>query len=373
MSHSYDVIVLGLGAVGSAAAYHLARRGRRVLGLDRFAPPHAHGSSHGGSRIIRRAYFEGARYLPLIERAYTLWHDLEEEAGETLLHVTGGLNIGPLEGRVVRGAREAAEAQKLEHAVLDAAAVQARFPAFALRQGEVAVWEAGAGFLNPERCIAAHLGAARRRGATLRFDEPALGWKSDGEGVAVTTPRATVRAGRLVLAAGGWLRDLLPELPLSIERQVNGWFRPRRHPAHFAPSRCPVFIWERGGGDVFYGFPNTGAGVKAGLHHRGTLTDHPDALDRRVSEADIAAVRAALRRLLPHADGPLAAAAVCFYTNTPDQHYRLGRHPEHPPVVFASACSGHGFKASNAVGEALADLAMERSPKIDLAPFGEAL
>ena len=368
MQKTYDVIVVGLGAVGSAAAYHLARQGWHVLGLDRFAPPHGQGSSHGGSRIIRRAYFEGTQYLPLIERAYTLWRDLEAATGETLLHVTGGLNIGPPESDVVAGARRAAEAHGLEHEVLSAGAVRHRFPAFRLPQAYAAVWEAGVGVLDPERCIAAHLAEARRYGATLCMEEPALGWQIKGEGVAVTTPRATYLAARLVLAAGGWLHELMPALRLTIERQVTGWFVPRARREEFQSGRFPIFI-ASDGREVVYGLPDLGRGVKVGLHHAGALVDHPAALDREVHPADVAAIRAALRWLLPGADAPAARASVCFYTNTSDRNYRIGHHPDHRAVVFASACSGHGFKASNAVGEALADLAMNNDPAVDLAPF----
>ena len=371
MARTYDAIVVGLGAVGSAAVYHLARRGQRVLGLDRFVPPHAQGSSHGGSRIIRRAYFEGMRYLPLLERGYALWEQLEAATGEALVHTTGGLHLGPPGGALVEGAQQAAEALALDYERLDAAAVRARFPAFHLPDDHVAIWEAGAGFLVPERCIAAHLAEAHRHGATLHTDEPALTWKQHGDGVRVTTPRGTYAAGRLVLAAGGWLATLLPDLhlPLLIERQVNAWFEPHTQPEVFAPARCPIFIWEQAGDDVFYGFPDAGAGVKVGLHHRGAVVERPEAVERTVLSEDVDDIRAPLRRLLPAADGPPTRAAVCFYTNTPDRHYLIDRHPAHEGVVFASACSGHGFKASCAIGEALAHLALGTPPPVDVSAF----
>ncbi len=371
MTSSFDAVVVGLGAVGSAAAYHLARGGRRVLGLDRFAPPHTMGSSHGGSRIIRKAYFEGARYLPLIERAYALWRELEAASGETLVRFVGGLNVGPPEGEVVAGARQIAGAFGLVHDVLTGDEVQARFPAFRVPEGQVAVWEREAGLLHPEACVRAHLAQARRHGAALHLDEPATAWQPDGGGVRVTTARATYRAERLVLCAGGWIKALLADLdlPLVVERQVNGWFRPKAHAAQLGPARCPIYLWEYAPDALLYGFPDLGEGVKAGLHHHGQRVDHPDALARAVTAADEAALRAVLRRLLPDADGPLARAAVCFYTNTPDEHYLIDRHPAHPQTAFASACSGHGFKASNAVGEALADLACDAAPQVDVEAF----
>ena len=367
----FDTIVVGLGAVGSAAVYHLAQRGQRVLGLDRFAPPHTLGSTHGGSRIIRKAYFEGQHYLSLLERAYVLWHDLEAASGQSLLNLCGCLNVGAPESEIINESRRSAEVIGAAYEVLSPEVVRRRFPAFHLPDGEVAVFDAEAGLLNPEGCIEAHLDQARRHGATLHFDEPALGWQPDGNGVAVTTAQATYRAGRLVLAAGGWIKDLLAtlKLSLSVERVTNAWFQPRANPAHFDPSRCPVYIWEYDADLYFYGFPNLGPGVKAGLHYEGAVVDHPDAVARTVSEADSAAVGAVLGRLLPDAVGSLNDAAVCFYTNTPDKHYLIDQHPEHPHVVFASSCSGHGFKASNAVGEALVDLVMGRDLKVDIEAF----
>lgn len=370
----YDTIVLGLGAVGSAAAYHLARRGRRVLGLDRFAPPHTYGSSHGGSRIIRKAYFEGAMYVPLLDRAYVLWRELEREADTTLLHLTGGLMIGGKDSTLIRGARESAEAHGIPHELLPAGTVQARFPAFRLPDDHVALWEPEAGWLDPEACIRAHLDAARRHGADLHVDEPAIAWHADAEGVEVTTGRAAYRARTLAVCAGGWMKELVPDLDLllRVERQVNGWFRPKADARVLAPERCPVYLWEYAPGFLLYGFPDLGRGVKAGLHHHGVCVDHPDALQRDVEAGDVEALRGVLRRLLPGADGPLVHAATCFYTNTPDEHYAIGRHPRDARVVVASACSGHGFKASSAVGEAVADLVEGGPAHVDLAPFDPA-
>lgn len=374
-SHTHrqlEAIVVGLGAVGSAAIYHLARRGQRVLGLDRFAPPHTQGSSHGGSRIIRKAYFEGEMYLPLLDRGYDLWRALEAETGQSLMQITGGLNIGLPEQMVVAGARHAAETYGLTHEVLTPEEVRTRFPAFHVPEGHRAVWEAEAGLLYPETCIIAHLDAARHHGADVHLGEPVLKWKPDGEGVAVTTVSATYHAARLLLCAGGWIRDLLPDLdlPLRIERQVNGWFRPKANADYFTPARCPIYLWEFEPDALIYGFPDLGHGVKAGLHHQSEKVDHPDALDRVVHPADEAALRRRVRDLLPDADGKLVRAATCFYTNTPDEDYLIDTHPAHPQVLFASACSGHGFKASNAIGEALAERASGTSPTLDLARFG---
>ncbi len=367
----FDTIVVGLGADGSAAAYHLARQGQRVLGLDRFTPPHTLGSTHGGSRIIRKAYFEGQHYLALLERSYTLWHDLEAAIGETLITACGCLNIGAAGSVIVEASQQSAEALGVPYAVLSPGEVRERFPAFHLPEGHVAVFDEEAGFISPERGVQAHLDEAQRHGATLHFEEPALRWQPDGEGVVVETAQATYRAGHLILCAGGWIRDLLADLqlPLHVERVTNAWFRPRANPTHFDPVRCPVYIWDYEPDHTVYGFPDLGEGVKVGIHYDGTVVDHPDALHRTATEADAQAIRTVIRRLLPDTDSPAVRGAVCFYTNTPDRHYLIDHHPQHPQVVYASACSGHGFKVSCAIGEALAHMAMGVAPRVDLSAF----
>jgi sarcosine oxidase len=372
---AYDVIVVGLGAMGSAACWHLARRGARVLGVDRFDPPHGHGSSHGRSRIIREAYFESPLYVPLVRRAYELWAELEAATGERLLHQTGGLMLGPPDGAVVAGALASARQHALPYEELSAAEVVRRFPGFRPTVDMVGVWEPRAGWLAPERAIAAHLALAARHGAELRTNEPALRWRAGGgggAGVEVTTAYGTYAARRLVLAAGAWTRALLGpalDLPLVVERVVQHWFRPARATDLFAPGRFPIFICEYAPGLAWYGFPDAGDGVKAALHHHGELGVDPDALRRDVGPDEVAYVRALLRTFMPAADGPLAESAVCMYTNTPDEHFVIDAHPGHPEVVIASPCSGHGFKFSSAIGELVAELATEGRTAFDLTPF----
>jgi sarcosine oxidase len=366
----YDVIVVGLGAMGSAAAYHLARRGARVLGLDRFAPPHAFGSSHGRSRIIREAYFEDPLYVPLVQRAYALWDALQEESGREGLVRTGGLMIGPPDGVVVSGAVRSAREHGLPHEVLDAAAVHRRVPGFRPAADMVGVWEPRAGYVVPEAAIAAHLALAARYGAALHTDEPVVGWRATSAGVEVTTSRGAYAAERLVLAAGAWMPRLLGALdvPLAIERNVLHWFRPAHPTSLFDPDRFPIFICEYAPGLAWYGFPDAGDGVKVALHHQGERAD-PDALRRTVSPEEVAAVRALLGTFMPAADGPLAESAVCMYTNTPDEHFVIDRHPAHANVVVASPCSGHGFKFASAIGEQLAGLALGEVSSLDLTRF----
>jgi sarcosine oxidase len=371
MSGTYDVAVVGLGAMGSAAAFHLARRGRSVLGLDRFAPPHALGSSHGSTRIIREAYFEHPAYVPLVQRAYALWSELERASGRELLRITGGLMLGRSEGVLIGGARRSAEEHRLPHELLTAAEVRARFPALAPDDDMVAVCEPRAGVLFPERCIQAHLDLARKHGATLCFDEPATAWRSEGGGVRVATGQGEYRAAQLLLTAGSWMRAVTPglELPLTVERQVLYWFAPRADGPSFAPARCPIHLWEPSPRRFFYGFPDFGEGVKVALHHGGDVAD-PENVRREVGGDEVAAMRDLLRRFLPAADGALRSAAVCTYTNTPDEHFWIDRHPDHASVLIASPCSGHGFKFSSVIGEALADLLMEGRPRFDMTLFG---
>ena len=368
----YDAIVVGLGAMGSAAAYHLALRGKRVLGLDRFRPPHDLGSSHGRTRIIREAYFEHTLYVPLVRRAYELWAELEQASGRQLLLQTGGLMIGPPGGVLVTGAKRSAEDHKLAHEVLSAAELRRRFPVFAPPDDFVAVWEPRAGILFPELAIQTHLELAVRAGATLRFDEPILNWEPDGRGVRVSTASNQYRARRLLLSAGAWIGSLLPDLPLAlrVERQVMCWFESRG--SESASSRrllqAPIFIWEHAPRRFFYGFPDLGEGVKVAIHHEGEIT-RPEVLWREAQPEDVVPVKALLERFLPGAAGPLRSAVVCMYTNTPDEHFILGHHPAYPQALIASPCSGHGFKFSPAIGELAALLLDGQPPSFDLSLF----
>lgn len=371
MKKIYDVIIIGLGAMGSAAAYHLARRNQRVLGLDRFTPPHSFGSSHGQTRIIREAYFEHPAYVPLVQRAYENWAELARETKQQLFQQTGGLMIGPAEGVLVTGARRSAQIHHLPHELLNAADLRRRFPAFHPAADTIAVWEPRAGIVFPERCIAAHLQMAVQHGATLRYDEPALKWESTAASVRVTTAQAEYEAQHLLIAAGAWIGPLLAELnlPLTVTRQVLLWFEPTAHAEYFAPQHCPIYIYEHESNRIIYGFPNLGEGVKVGRHHEGEYTP-AERVRREVDAADIEAMRVILRRVMPTIDTTPRATAVCMYTNTPDENFLIDFHPAHPQVLLASICSGHGFKFSSAMGEVLADLLLEKRSRFDLSLFG---
>ena len=355
----FDTIVVGLGGMGSAAAAHLASRGRRVLGLEQFQVAHAHESSHGRSRVIRLAYFEHPAYVPLLRRAYELWRRLETDTVRRILQITGGLMIGALDSEVVSGSLRSAREHGLAHELLDAAEIHRRFPPFTPRQETVAFYESEAGSLFPEEAIRGHLDVAGDHGAHLHFDEQVEDWRVTASGtVQVTTSRSRYEAGRLVLAPGAWAPQLfkLPKLPLAVEPQTLYWLSPSGGPAPYSADRFPIYIWDLGDGVQFYGFPADEDGrVKVAFF--------------RTPNGDESSLRAALAPCLPSlASGTLVETASCKYTLTPDHHFVLGLHPAHEQVVIASPCSGHGYKFASVVGEILADLAIDGATRhpIDL-------
>ena len=369
---SYDVIVAGLGGMGSAAAYQLAARGKRVLGLERFSPAHDRGSSHGRSRIIRQAYFEDPAYVPLLLRAYELWEQLERETNQDLMTLTGGLMIGRRASELVSGSVKSAEEHGLPYELLDAGEIRARFPALSPDPETVALYEKKAGFLRPEETVRAHLDRADSLGAEPRFEEPVLSWEAPPAEVRVETPEGSYDAERLVITPGAWAPQLLSELglPLEVERQVMYWFEPKGGLEPFLPDRFPIFIWEPDDGNWFYGFPaqEDERGVKAAFYRAGGVPTSPETIDREVHGEEIDFVRTYLARYVPGLAGRCLDARVCMYTNTPDLHFVISVHPDHPQVAIACGFSGHGYKFCSVVGEILADLVMDgtTSHPIDL-------
>ena len=367
--NSYDVGIVGLGAMGSMAALELARRGKRVIGFDRFHPPHPFGSSTGKSRIIREAYFEHPQYVPLVQRAYEKWAWLEREGNRPLLVPTGGLMIGPPGGQLVAGARRSAVEHGLAFEELDAAGIRSRFPGvFAPGPGETGILEPRAGVLLPEAAIEVTLGLADRAGAVLRYEEPVLEWTA-GRTITIRTGRGVETVDRLVLACGAWMPGMVPPggPALSVARQTLFWFEPVSR-GTAGPDRVPIYIWEWAEGQMFYGFPDLGDGVKVAIHHQGTPAD-PDTVGRRVDPSDAEALRAVMAKRTPLFNGRLLDSAVCLYTNTPDGDFVIDRLPGEPRVIVASPCSGHGFKFAPTIGEVVADLVEEREPGFDLRPF----
>ena len=360
MSEAYDVVVVGLGGMGSSAAYHLAARGQRVLGLEKFTPAHDRGSSHGGSRIIRQSYFEDPAYVPLLLRAYELWEKLAKDSGREVYRVTGGLFSGPPDCLTVAGSRRAAEEWALPHDVLDAGQVSSRFPNFTLPQGNIAVYEAMAGFARPESTVQAHIDLALAEGATLHFGEEVLEWSETAGGVRVTTDRGTYTAAQVVICPGAWAPQLLAEfnIPITVERQVLYWLDPVGGTAPF--ENQPIFIDENAAGEQIYGFPaidGAAGGVKVAFFRKGIVCT-PETIDRVVHPLEVAEMRDRVSDLLPALDGPCVDTATCMYSNTPDEHFVIARHPDSANVTVACGFSGHGFKFVPVVGEILADLAM---------------
>jgi sarcosine oxidase len=368
---TYDVIVVGVGGMGSAACWQLARRGRRVLGLERFDIPNAYGSSHGVTRIIRLAYFESPNYVPLLRRAFALWRETSEAFGEPLMIATGSLDTGSPAGAQVRGALESCRVHALDHDVLDGTEVNRRYPGCRLPDEFVAVYQPDGGLILSERAIVAHATMAVAAGAEIHGHEAVLEWTPiAGGGVRVQTSRGSYEAGRLVLSPGAWIGEVfspLKEIAVP-ERQVLGWFQPN-DPKKFAPPAFPVhcLLVDEG---FYYLLPIHGVpGVKIGLyHHRGEVGPADD-LQREVSMADEAVLRHCLTRYFPEADGPVMSLRTCMFTNTPDGHFIIDTLPGQPEIMVVSACSGHGYKFASVVGEIVADLATSGESRFDLSMF----
>jgi sarcosine oxidase len=359
---TYDVAVIGLGACGAATAWQLARRGQRVLGIDRYAPPHTHGSHCGETRITRKAIGEGEVYVPLVLRAYEIWREIEAATGESLLEVTGGLWISSAKrGSEVHVANffdntvNAARRFGIAHELLDAAAIRRRFPLFKVRDDEHGYFEPEAGLLHPEACVRAQLALAERAGAALHVHERVEGIEQVGAGVVVTTDKGQYKVARAVISAGAGAVELLPEpiaRRLTVTRQVQYWFEAEGH------GEMPVWIWElqdrRHG---IYGFPSRGGGAKIATETF-DVEISPTVMYESLLEPHVAGVGSRCVKTIP-----------CLYTATPDFHFLVDRHPSMDRVLIASPCSGHGFKHSASMGEAIAQWVVDGKPAIDLSPF----
>ncbi|QRM28023.1 N-methyl-L-tryptophan oxidase [Microvirga sp. VF16] len=367
---TFDVAVIGLGAMGSAALFNLARRGQRVIGIEQFEPGHDKGSSHGESRIIRLSYFEHPSYVPLARRAMEKWRELEQLCGQTILTVTGILEAGYPGCQVVEGSLEASRLHGLDHEVLSAAEINRRFPAFKVPSHWTGLYQPEGGFLRPELAIQQFVGLAERHGAEVRTQTRVLAIEPLGSGVRVRTETGEIEAGSVIIAAGAWIGDFAPKLKphLKLTRQVLGWFEPLQ-PAYYSPDRCPVFILESED-DACYGFPDfAGTGVKTASHRKGAYLTSADDLTQDGGPADEAQIRRMLALAMPDANGPLKAMRTCIYTRTPDEDFVIDRSSVDPRIVLASPCSGHGFKFASVIGEVLADLALGKPPANDISRF----
>lgn len=351
------VAVVGGGVMGAATAWRLRKRGVDVVVFDRYSPPHSHGSSHGDSRIIRTAYFEGAFYVPLLQEAFGLWRELESVSGSRLLTMTGALYIGSSTSEAVVGAQQSANDHGLDIDVLTAAELRKRYPGHTPRDGDVAVLDRQAGILNPEGAVTAMLAQVPevRRGHRVEQPESLL-----------------KEFDRVVIAAGPWTPELIPWIPLKVERQVHAWLAIARDATWFAPEKFPVFIRQTEQfGDV-YGFPALdGASVKVGRHHDGADTD-PEHIKRQVDDADLDPLRLMAATYLRGVSGHVRRTLTCMYTNTPDHDFVIDFAPDEPRIVVISACSGHGFKFASVIGDIAADLVCDGGTRRDISHFGAA-
>ncbi len=355
---SFDVIVIGLGAMGSATLCQLASRGVRVLGIEQFDLPHARGSYHGFSRMIRMAYYEHKDYVPLLRQAFSLWAKLEAEINAKLLYNTGVLYVGSPGSVVLERSLDAARTHGLPVELLDRSQLAGRYPQFAVPDDYRAMLELNGGFLLSEKCVTAQIDLAMRRGAAVRGNTRVLNWDVDATGVTVTTDRGVFRGGQVVFAGGAWSDRLVKDLgvPLRVTRQALGWVQPRR-PELFSLGTLPAWAIDHGDGLIHYGFPMMAdvPGFKLAHHNPGPTFD-PDDPDRSPRDGDEATIRGCLERHLPDANGPLLSLRACLYTMSPDEHFILDRHPRHDRVSIACGFSGHGFKFASVVGQIMADL-----------------
>jgi sarcosine oxidase len=375
-----DVIVVGLGAMGSAVTHRLSELGLRVVGVDRFHPPHDRGSTHGDTRITRIAIGEGAELVPFVRRSHALWRQIEHASGSALLHQVGGLVIGDHDDSFLQRTRAAAVEYGVEHQHLSHRELTARYPMFETPAGTEAYFEPEAGFVRPEAAVAAQLSLARRAGAELRLDETVESWSATAAGVSVRTARGTLEGRELVLCAGAWVTQLLPETEgtFAVYPQLLHWFPIRR--GFEALRRMPIFIWEMAGerdafthlASGFYGFPaidGPDAGMKLATERYDATADPDARSDAGATEAGAELARRYLAKHFPWVGTEPLRTVSCLYTNTRGSRFMIGRHPGHANVMIVAACSGHGFKHSPAIGEAVAQTIAGGGSDLDLAPF----
>lgn len=359
-ANHYDVIVIGVGGMGSAATYHLAKRGHDVLGLEQFDIPHENGSNHGVTRIIRKAYFEDPAYVPLLHQAYENWETLQKENGRKLLHLYGSITVGRPDETNFNGAIKACEEHNLPYKVLTSDELSDQFPGYQLPNGFKGVYQPDGGFLASDRCLVAHVEEAFKNGGEIHARERVLNWEATSTGVRIESEDDVYTADRLIISAGPWAQELVKELQgnATPERQVLGWLQPKE-PANFTPESFPVFTATLNG-EPFYGFPTFEVpGFKIGCHHHLEQETTPDTLDETPCSEDERLLRDVAEEYFPSGAGPTMRLTTCLYTNSPDEQFIIDTHPDHLNVVIAAGFSGHGYKFCSVIGEILADLVID--------------
>ena len=372
-SKHFNTIVVGVGGMGSATCYELAKRGQRVLGLEQYDIPHDLGSSHGYTRIIRLAYYEHPSYVMLLKRAYELWDEIERKSGEHLLHKYGSIDAGPADSWVFKGSHQSVVEHDIDHEVYTGKELRQRFPGYQLPHDTMVLYQKDGGFLVPERSTVAYANAAIEHGAEIHGREEVLGWEPVGDGVRVTTDRAEYEADSLVVTAGAWNAHIMPLLDgLAVpERQVLAWLQPE-NPSHFRPQNFPVFnlLVDEG---RYYGFPVYSVpGFKFGMYHHFEEHGDPSSFSWEPTIEDEEALREFASRYFPTGAGPTMSLKACMFTNSPDKHFIIDLHPEFPQVSFAAGFSGHGYKFASVIGEIMADLAQRQSTRHDISLFNAA-
>jgi len=381
MNERYDTIVLGLGAMGSAALYQLSKKGKNVLGIDQYVPPHKLGSAHGDTRITRQAIGEGYEYVPLALRSYEIWDELEKASGKKLLYKNGGLILGNAESNAIHGKKNfiqqtiaTAEKYHIEHEVLTAGEIKSRFPQFKIKGLEVGYYEKNAGFLKPELCIKTQLELANKNSAQININEKVVSFSQDGDTVKVITDKGEYITDKLIVSAGAWVSKFFPEYKnlFTIYRQVLYWFDIKENYENYKPENFPIFIWDFGNGVDIYGFPaidGVNGGIKIASEDYSITTD-PEGVDRNISTDEIDRMYSKyIKDYMNGMNDKCIKAISCLYTVTPDSDFIIDTHPKNNRIILASPCSGHGFKHSAAVGEVLAQLAIDGKTDIDISKF----
>ena len=364
MQEIFDIIVIGLGAMGSSALYQLSQKNLNVLGIDQYNPPHNNGSSVGESRIIREAYFEHPLYVPLVKRSYDLWYKLQEKSKENIIIETGGLMLGNLSSETVSGAELSAKTYNLEYDKFNYKQIKKLYNQFQPENETYAVYEKRAGVLFPEKCIEVYLTEAQKNNVKVIFDTKVLSWLQKENYISVLTHDKEYRSKKIIISAGAWIQELSNiEIPVKVSREILFWFKDDQN----IFKNSPIYIWEYEKDKIFYGFPDLGSGVKVAFHHSYDFTN-PDQLNRNVSDHEMQKISEVIKKYM-NLSGEIIKSQVCMYTNTPDHHFIIDFHPENNNVIIASPCSGHGFKFSSVIGEILADMCLNIDVSNDIEPF----